>query len=150
MPMTKNLEIDIAVHSELWPDLNVQITRAIEACDVTGEISIVLADDAFVQNLNREYRGKDKPTNVLSFPQDEHGLLGDVILAHETLSREAKEQDKSFEDHLMHLVVHGTLHLMGHDHENDEEAEEMEALEIKILEQLGVENPYQISDFMRE
>ena len=112
------------------------------------ELSLVLADDTFVQKLNKEWRGKDKPTNVLSFPQDEPMLLGDVVLAYETVKREAQEQDKRFEDHLIHLIAHGVLHLLGHDHEDDAEAEEMESLEISVLEALGIKNPYEISDFV--
>ena len=112
------------------------------------ELSIVLADDDFVQELNREWRGKDKPTNVLSFPQDDPMMLGDVILAFETVQREADEQDKRFEDHTTHLVVHGLLHLLGHDHEEDDEAEIMESLEIEILKGLGIKNPYETQDFV--
>ena len=104
------------------------------------EMTVVLADDAFVKELNGTYRGKNKPTNVLSFPSDSH--LGDVVLAFETVEREAAEQGKSFKAHATHLLVHGTLHLLGHDHEQEAEAEEMEALEVKILKKLGVANPY--------
>ena len=112
------------------------------------ELSLVLADNDFIQKLNKEWRGKDKPTNVLSFPQDEPSMLGDVILAFETVQAEAQEQDKRFEDHATHLIVHGILHLLGHDHEEDQEAENMEALEIEILETLGIKNPYEITDFV--
>jgi probable rRNA maturation factor len=105
-----------------------------------GEISVVLADDAFVRELNRTYRGKDKPTNVLSFPSDEH--LGDIVLAFETVASEAAQQGKSFKAHAQHLLVHGTLHLLGYDHEQEAQAEEMEGLEVKILKKLGVANPY--------
>lgn len=116
-----------------------------------AELSIVLADDALVQQLNRDYRGKDKPTNVLSFAlteaeepeaEDAPTLLGDVILAWETVAREAAEQDKPVSDHLSHLVVHGVLHLLGYDHEVDEDAEEMEGLEIEVLKTLGIADPY--------
>lgn len=106
-----------------------------------GELSIVLANDEFIHALNKQYRSKDKPTNVLSFPNDEESL-GDVILAFETIMREAEEQGKSFKHHAAHLIVHGILHLMGHDHENTEDAEKMEAKEVKILKKLGVSNPY--------
>lgn len=117
-----------------------------------AEISIVLADDDFVQNLNKTYREKDKPTNVLSFPQteidefdDAQGMisLGDVIIAHGVISAEAQEQAKDFYDHLRHMLVHGTLHLMHFDHIDDEQAEEMEALEIAILKKMGINNPYE-------
>lgn len=119
------------------------------------EVSIRLSDDAEVQGLNASFRGKDKPTNVLSFPMiqsdlieaiensdDGEVLLGDIILAHETCAREAEERAVSLENHTTHLVVHGTLHLLGHDHENDAEAEAMERLEIRALETLGIDDPY--------
>ncbi|PGH54935.1 rRNA maturation RNase YbeY [Azospirillum palustre] len=117
-----------------------------------AELSVVLADDELVHRLNREYRGKDKPTNVLSFalteaeePEAQEGvpvMLGDVILAYETVAREAAEQRKSFNDHMTHLVMHGVLHLLGYDHETDDEAEEMEALETRLLATLGIADPY--------
>jgi len=118
------------------------------------EISIVLADDGTVQALNRDWRGQDKPTNVLSFaaldddeappaPPGAPVLLGDVILALETCRRGADEQGKSLAHHTAHLVVHGVLHLLGWDHEEDEvEAEEMERLETRILALFGVDDPY--------
>lgn len=120
-------------------------------------LTIRLSDDAEVQELNAQFRGKDKPTNVLSFPfaprlWHEGGLrqrevkdvtLGDMILAYETCAAEAKSQKKTMADHLQHLVVHGVLHLIGFDHEDDEEAaERMEALEIEVLARFGVANPY--------
>jgi probable rRNA maturation factor len=115
------------------------------------EVSILLTDDAQVQELNAEYRQQDKPTNVLSFaaldedspiPPDGPILLGDVIVAYQTTEREAAEEGKKFEDHLSHLVVHGVLHLLGYDHLMDDEAEEMESLERSILAALGVPDPY--------
>jgi len=116
------------------------------------DLSVVLTDDARVQALNRGYRGQDKPTNVLSFPQpdgvtgDGTESLGDVILALETVEREAAEQDKSHADHTAHLVVHGTLHLLGLDHQDAGEAAEMEALEREIMESLGIADPYADQD----
>ncbi|MDQ2106151.1 rRNA maturation RNase YbeY [Azospirillum isscasi] len=117
-----------------------------------AELSVVLADDALVHRLNREYRGKDKPTNVLSFAlteaeepelgEDVPVMLGDVILAWETVAREAAEQGKTPSDHMTHLVVHGVLHLLGYDHETDDEAEEMEQLETDVLATLGIADPY--------
>lgn len=116
-----------------------------------AELSVLLADDAFVWALNRKFRGKDKPTNVLSFP---HGAgqsdllfetarpLGDIALACETLVNEAKAQGKTFSDHLAHLVAHGVLHLLGYDHKADAQALEMEARERAILAQLGIADPY--------
>ena len=116
------------------------------------EVSILLTDDAQVRQLNRDYRQKDKPTNVLSFPALDDDtpippegpvLLGDVIIARETTEREAYEESKSLKNHLSHLVVHGVLHLLGYDHIEDDEAEEMEALERSILGALGVPDPYE-------
>ncbi|MDR3440422.1 rRNA maturation RNase YbeY [Telmatospirillum sp.] len=118
------------------------------------EISLVLADNAMVQELNRQYRGQDKPTNVLSFaalddeddvlPEDGPLLLGDVILAFETTAAEARTEDKALADHLAHLVVHGVLHLLGYDHLEEDEAEEMEAAERSILAGLGIADPYAV------
>ena len=107
-----------------------------------GEIAVVLADDATLKRLNRDYRGKDKPTNVLSFPLAGGDLLGDVVLARETVLREAAEQGKTPADHLAHLVVHGVLHLFGHDHQRAAEARRMEALEVRVLRTLRIANPY--------
>lgn len=116
------------------------------------EIGIVLTNDTEIRDLNRTWRGQDKPTNVLSFPGDtETGLLdapillGDVVVAFETAAREV-DRDRmaaSLADHLAHLIVHGVLHLLGYDHEIDSEAEEMERLETELLAKLGIPNPYQ-------
>lgn len=113
------------------------------------EASIVLADDALVRDLNRTYRRQDRPTNVLSFANDRQPgglggpcLLGDVILARETVEREARDQGKSVGEHMSHLVVHGLLHLLGFDHEEAPRAATMEALEVAILAGLGIGNPY--------
>lgn len=125
--------------------------------------SVVLTDDAAVQELNRQFRTRDMPTNILSFPAyedmkdlrealaapqddpmlEDAGYLGDMILARETIEREAKEQDKAVKDHFCHLLVHGTLHLLGYDHISASEAEEMEALEISVLKELSIANPYE-------
>ncbi|WP_044564243.1 rRNA maturation RNase YbeY [Azospirillum sp. B4] len=128
-----------------------------------GEVSILLSDNAAVRVLNHQYRGKDKPTNVLSFPMlpegdgEEDGdddvefpegmerppyLLGDIILAYETLMTEAAEQNKPVANHLTHLVIHGVLHLLGYDHIEDAEAETMERLETVILADMGIADPY--------
>ena len=109
---------------------------------VDGAVNIALMDDGQMRVLNHQFRGKDKPTNVLSFPCDDDGELGDIALALETIAREAVEQSKPFHDHLVHLVVHGVLHLLGMDHEEKTEAEAMEAEEISILARKGIENPY--------
>jgi len=115
------------------------------------ELAVLLGDDESLRVLNRTYRGMDKPTNVLSFTgSDEAGLagkgaphhLGDIALAYETVTREAKEQGKPLRHHLLHLVVHGTLHLLGRDHERPAEAEAMEELERRILARIGVGDPY--------
>lgn len=119
------------------------------------EIAVRLTDDAEVQGLNRDYRGKDRPTNVLSFPQydsadfvmlansdDEEILVGDIVLARETCEREAGERRISVADHAAHLIVHGTLHLLGYDHQDDASGDAMEALETKALATLGLADPY--------
>lgn len=112
-----------------------------------AELSIVLTDDAEQKALNRDWRGIDKPTNVLSFPQIEPfspvvGILGDITLARETLEREAAELGKSFEDHFTHLVVHGFLHILGYDHIEEADALVMEGLETQILSSMGIADPY--------
>jgi len=159
MSKINNLDIDIAVQAEQWTNTVKNIESLIEASvhetlshikfkTEQAELSVVLADNDFVQELNKVYRSKDKPTNVLSFPQDEDVLLGDVILAYETVSSEAGEQKKPFEDHFVHLVIHGVLHLLGYDHETDEGAKIMERAEIETLKKLGIKNPYEIQDFV--
>jgi len=112
-------------------------------------LAVAFCDDAAVRSLNRSYRDKDRPTNVLSFPAPEtpgpetpERFIGDVVLARETVEREAVAIDRPVESHLAHLVVHGFLHLLGYDHENDADAREMEGLEIAILEELGIPDPY--------
>lgn len=156
MLMTANAEIDIQLTCNQWPedirgpvqDAAIEVLSEVwDGSEQPLEVSIVLADDPFVQELNKNYRDKDKPTNVLSFP-GEGFMLGDVILAYETTSGEAKAQKMAFEDHVLHLVVHGVLHLLGLDHENDEEAAIMEAMEIRILERLGVKNPYETGNLV--
>ncbi len=154
------LAIEIVRHAGAWPEgLEARAEQAARAAiaaagaTLTGaaELSIVLGDDAQQRALNRDWRGIDKPTNVLSFPQIEPfgplaGLIGDVILAHETLVREAAEQQLSLEDHFTHLVVHGVLHILGYDHLEADEALVMERLETQILASLGVADPYAEED----
>jgi probable rRNA maturation factor len=117
------------------------------------DISVLLASDAYVKELNSNYRAQNKPTNVLSFPQEELSAgnyknidkkisLGDIVFALETVKQEAVQQNKDFGHHLAHLAVHGTLHLLGYDHEGDVDAEVMEALEIRILAGMYIESPY--------
>jgi probable rRNA maturation factor len=153
---------EVLVTADCWqdvPDAEAVILRAVavasEAADAdTGaaELAVMLTDDAGIRTLNNNWRGIDKPTNVLSFPalqptapvgdDDPPRMLGDIAIAYETLRREADDEAKPFDHHLSHLVVHGFLHLIGYDHETDEEAEAMEALEKEILAQLGIPDPY--------
>jgi probable rRNA maturation factor len=105
-------------------------------------LTILLADDARLKRLNRDFRGKNKPTNVLSFPSDTPHYLGDIALAFGVTEKEAKTSGKRFADHATHLVVHGVLHLLGHDHEVARDADKMEALETAILAALGIGDPY--------
>jgi len=150
------LHLEISRNATGWPEaLDARAEQAVlealkqSKATVAGasELSVVLTDDAEQQALNRDWRGIDKPTNVLSFPQIEpfgavSGILGDIILARETLEREAVEQGVSFEDHFTHLMVHGFLHILGYDHMDDDEALVMEGLETQILASLGVADPY--------
>lgn len=111
----------------------------------THSLNVALADDKYVRTLNARDRKKDKPTNVLSYPSGEKKFLGDIVLARQTVWREAREQKKTPADHIAHLVVHGTLHLRGYDHETgDEDAERMEALERRLLKKIGIEDPYEL------
>ena len=151
--MSQNFTLDISVLDDRWPDLKTLMHQAAAIVFKTinpdyknAEISVALGNDHFIQDLNHTYRGKNKPTNVLSFPQEESHALGDIAMAYDTIVHEAEEQNKKLSDHAMHLFVHGLLHLMGFDHETDKEALEMEALEIKILERMNIKNPYEIKD----
>lgn len=169
MPESPSYDIDLLESHLAWKtldtDYNGLIDRAVKQTLTLAplppaienknlEISIVLTSDSMIATLNMQYKEKEGPTNVLSFSSldgempavaddNRDFLLGDIVLALETIEREAKEQDKSFESHLTHLVVHGLLHLLGYDHQSDGEAEEMESLEIKILSTLNIENPYE-------
>jgi probable rRNA maturation factor len=152
------VEIDISVEAGDWPDeaaLTLLVDRAVAAAfaetGVAGgsELSIVFSDDAHIRTLNADWRGKDKPTNVLSFPAFPFvmgsplpPMLGDIVLAAETVAREAALEDKPFDNHITHLVIHGLLHLLGHDHETDAEAEAMEAIERAALARLAIPDPY--------
>lgn len=149
--------IDIVTQSPLWStrrDSTAFLKRAIRhaasaAALSGGELTVVLADDSTLRSLNRIWRQQDRATNVLSFPADARpltrhipALLGDIVIAYETTEREARAQCKPFEHHLAHLGVHGFLHLLGYDHQAQREAHAMEQLEVSILAQLGVPNPY--------
>ncbi|HLH48744.1 MAG TPA: rRNA maturation RNase YbeY [Roseiarcus sp.] len=148
--------------SPLWaalPDAAALGERAVRAaaaaCGVelaeAAEVSVQLVDDERIRALNARWRGLDKPTNVLSFPAAPAGrlaaspLLGDIVVAYETTSREAEDERISLGDHFVHLVVHGFLHLVGFDHQDDEEADVMEALETRVLKGLAIADPYRRS-----
>jgi probable rRNA maturation factor len=108
-----------------------------------GEVAVALASDATLRKLNRHWRGVDRPTNVLSFPDaQKRRRLGDIAIAYETLARESRAEHKEFAHHLAHLAVHGFLHLMGYDHQNDSDAETMEKVERTVLARLGIPDPY--------
>ncbi|MFN7127634.1 MAG: rRNA maturation RNase YbeY [Brevundimonas sp.] len=142
--------IEIEVEAEAWttalPDAQAVVETAAKAAlgAVEGDIVVLLTGDEAVRDLNGRFRDKDKPTNVLSFPAPENAAphLGDIVLAYGVCATEAQAQGKILGDHLSHLVVHGVLHLLGRDHEDDAEAEEMEAEEREILAQIGVADPY--------
>lgn len=159
-PAGAQLDIDLMFEAGAWPSeeaLRAMVDRAVPAAlaeadvePVEGvELSLVFTDDATIQKLNAEWRGKDKPTNVLSFPAFpvEPGdplppMLGDIVLAYETVAKEAELEGKPLENHITHLIVHGLLHLLGYDHETEDEAEEMEALERQALARLAIPDPY--------
>lgn len=112
-----------------------------------GELLIRFVSSQEIQKLNKAYRHQDKTTNVLSFPSDlpieiDESILGDVVICIEVVEREARQQNKQFSDHLMHMAIHGMLHLLGFDHNEENEALEMEALEVKILATMNIVNPY--------
>jgi probable rRNA maturation factor len=158
------LKIDVLVDSEHWKNAataKVVVRRALKKAATTlstktAELAIVLTDDAAMRRLNRNWRGVDAPTNVLSFatknpgaqPDEQLGShlvgnhLGDIVLAYETVKREARRDGKRFDHHLAHLVVHGFLHLLGYDHGNEAQARRMETTERAILRDLAVPDPY--------
>ena len=142
------IEIEDAAWTAALPDVDAVVLRAATAAlgAVEGDVVLLLTDDAGVQDLNARFRDKDRPTNVLSFPAAESAFphLGDVVLGFVYCAAEAETQGKTLSDHLSHLVVHGVLHLLGRDHEDEAEAEEMEAEEREILAALGVADPYAI------
>ena len=153
--MNRRPALDIVIESPLWnsvPGVKPALRRAIKAALPEGqpkiaeaELAIVLTDDAAIRELNRQWRGRDQPTNVLSFPSapgagTEH--LGDIAIAYETMAREAEAEGKPLAHHLSHLTLHGFLHLVGYDHETDTEAEKMERLERDVLASLGIPDPY--------
>lgn len=169
MPTYTPPATEVLVVADCWSaeaEADAVIHRAIEAAaamvdtdTADAELAIMLTDDAGIRTLNQNWRGIDKPTNVLSFPalqppegadepDDMPRMLGDIAIAYETTRREADEEEKTFANHLSHLAIHGFLHLVGYDHEKDDEAEEMEALEREILATLGIADPYADQDRM--
>lgn len=142
--------IEIEVEADDWTfalaDVEAVVERAAGAAlgAVEGDVVVLLTDDAAVRDLNARFRDRDRPTNVLSFPAPESAAphLGDIVLAYGVCAAEAETQGKTLVDHLSHLVVHGVLHLLGRDHEDDAEAEEMEAEERDVLARIGVADPY--------
>lgn len=156
------ITIDIAIHDQGWADKESLKKLATEAAgatfarldlqDTASELSLVFTDDAEIRRLNAQWRNRDKATNVLSFPafpvragEKPGPMLGDIILARETIEQEADRQGKPLAHHLSHLIVHGLLHLLGYDHENDSDAEIMETLEREIVDTLAIPDPYAVS-----
>jgi probable rRNA maturation factor len=159
-PLADPLSVIVDPRCSVWCDL---VPNAEEQCnlaaaaafDATGaisegvEVSVVLADDEFIRSLNKAWRQQDKPTNVLAFPCEELGhsddavnLLGDIVIASGVVQREARDEDKTVVHHMTHMVVHGTLHLLGYDHISDDDAAEMEGFETIALAALGIDDPY--------
>jgi len=153
------LEIDIQVASPLWqvqPLAEETVRTAIAAAAMElaadGEVSVLLTDDASIRTLNRDWRKLDKPTNVLSFPaakQAGSALLGDIVIAYETLARECEDEGRDVLHHLAHLSVHGFLHLLGYDHQTDSQAEAMEGLESRVMRSMNMPDPYLARDLER-
>jgi len=153
---------DVVIEADCWQDeaaAEAIVLRAINAAAETigadtggAEVAVMLTDDDHIRSLNASFRGFDKPTNVLSFPASPPvrdgapRMLGDIAIAYQTVRREAEAEAKSFADHLSHLAVHGFLHLLGYDHENDRDAETMEGAERAILARLGIPDPYADQD----
>lgn len=155
------MTVSIEVEDQAWLALSglEELVRASIGAALSGAafkdpncyVAVLFTDDDEIAVINAEWRGKNKPTNVLSFPTPEDlpvpggelRPLGDLVLAHGVITREAQEQGKTLRDHTAHLIVHGTLHLLGYDHESDDEAAEMETLETRILMGLGISNPYE-------
>jgi probable rRNA maturation factor len=151
------VQIEISIECEGWrvlhrlealvaESLEAALEESGDALAEGAEVSLLFCDDARIRTLNREFRKKDKATNVLSFPTpdplDTAPFIGDIAVAYETVAREAQEQSRSLDQHCRHMIVHGILHLLGYDHEDEDEAEAMEALEVRVLSRLGVDNPY--------
>ncbi|MGO2499321.1 MAG: rRNA maturation RNase YbeY [Vibrio litoralis] len=149
--MAIELDLQIAVEETTGLPTEAQLQQWLESAitlfQPQAEVTIRIVENEESQQLNRDYRGKDKPTNVLSFPFEappgiEIDLLGDLIICKQVVEAEAKEQSKPLSAHWAHMVVHGSLHLLGYDHIEDEEAEEMESIETEIMQKLGFDDPY--------
>jgi len=152
--MSITVDIDNASNSENVPnnnDITHWATHALSVRDkpqAAAELSVRIVDAQEIQTLNARYRHKDKPTNVLSFPADlpdgiDIPLLGDIIICASVVEQEAQEQDKTLESHWAHMLIHGTLHLLGYDHIEDDDADIMEDLETQLLNAIGIKNPYE-------
>jgi probable rRNA maturation factor len=159
--MTGHIRIVLEIEDPRWrttvPDIAALLERAIGVAleDLPSarpiEVGVRLVDDGAIQGLNREWRGRDKPTNVLSFPMGDPApvadpefpwLLGDIVMSFDTVAAECARDHKALDRHAAHLAIHAALHLIGHDHEDDAEAEAMEALEARLLARLGIADPY--------
>ena len=149
--MSIELDLQLAVENEQGlpteQDIQFWLDKTIPQFQKSAELTIRIVDTEESHQLNHEYRGKDKPTNVLSFPFEappgiELDLLGDLIICRQVVEKEAEEQSKPLLAHWAHMVVHGSLHLLGYDHIEDDEAEEMESLETEIMQTMGFEDPY--------
>lgn len=147
------ITLDLRIEHDAWndlPDCEILCQTAADATGLSGVVDLLLTDDASMKILNREWRGKHKPTDVLSFPAEapadglppEARFLGDIAIGYEITAEDAKAAGKPLSVHLSHLIIHGLLHLVGHDHINDTDAEKMESLEISALKRLGYDNPY--------
>src|ERR1700758_1670496 len=160
MPQISPPNADILITADCWQNQSnaedvvlraiAATVSAVELPAAKTELAVMLTDDTRIRELNQQWRGQDKPTNVLSFPAEWHvgpdddapRMLGDIAIAYETTRREAEDEQKPFDHHLSHLAIHGFLHLIGYDHENNDDAEDMETLEREILAQLGIPDPY--------
>ena len=140
------MKVYVNYENKSWKKYEIDFDKiasaAVSAVHKDSEVSITLVDDKQIHKLNKQYRNMDKPTNVLSFELGDDVLLGDIFISLDTVKREAKEAHISVEEHTAHMIVHGMLHLQGYDHITDDEANVMEAKEIKILKKLGYKNPY--------
>ena len=149
--MTSIVDLQVAYDGASTPsadDFQRWVDLVADKHELTGqEITIRVVDQPESQGLNSQYRGKDKPTNILSFPFEappeiEIDLLGDLVICADIVDQEAKQQNKALQDHWAHLTIHGTLHLLGYDHENEDDAQHMENVEVELLKKIGIDDPY--------